>query len=866
MSAPREKSLARSKPLLEETFAALTGCRYFQTMSPDVLRDVLKGGTLLSVPAGTVLIRKGELDEDFYILLDGALEVLADGKLILQLSNPGDIIGELAVISSSPRSADVRTASPSRLVRISSSVMKSNPPDPQRTQQLLTAFSHIMAAKLTETSRRASLYEGAVLEAQEMASSQDRLESEIRDKLQEIALYSKVVESSHDAVVITDTGGEIQRFNPAAARMFAPLKPRRRPKGIGVLDLVKGFDLGDYSTKAADQGWNGEWARGVDEELYVLQVTVTPIFAADRKTRLGRAYHFRDVSLQKAQERAITLKNEEIQKALLELEATYTELQRSDRLKMESLTVISNELAAPIRKIANHASKLTEMLEPAADGQVMAHLGAVHDLAGFLRAISDNINYLIDLQLDFQTGNEEFFDLGALAREVVAALQAKAGRRHVTFEVSMPGAPLRMSGVAEQFKIILNLILEQVTRVAQDRTPVRVKGSVLERSQQVGLEISYQGPSLVGLRPVDDRQGPLGLLIGLPLSRKVISQHQGSLQFLEHQERSLISILLPRTQREGEDRPNRVMIFDETEMDRLIVRGVIEHLWTGSVLLETSDPFELLDNYEEFKPDLVVVDPLVSEPGWNNHRVVAALIQERRHACPVLALSTLYEDFAERTLAAERGVSDFLAKPYSIFDLRFKVRTLLQTHRKEESLHKNMDQVQRQAFTDGLTKLANRKHFDGFLETQIEYSRQTHKPCSLILFDIDNFKHYNDTNGHQKGDAVLQIVGQLLARSVRASDLAARYGGEEFVVVLPETRKDMAVVIAEKIRRAFLETDFPHGETQPLGFVSASFGVATFTEDGTSPEALIKAADDCLYVAKEQGRNVVIRSPQPPKA
>jgi diguanylate cyclase (GGDEF)-like protein len=355
-------------------------------------------------------------------------------------------------------------------------------------------------------------------------------------------------------------------------------------------------------------------------------------------------------------------------------------------------------------------------------------------------------------------------------------------------------------------------------------------------------------------------QNRMSLLIGLPLARKVISQYQGSLQFLKDGEVTRIWVLLPRTQKEGDQRPNRIMIVDEREIDRLIIRGVIEHQWPGSVILETEDPFELLENYDDFRPDLVIVDPDISEPGWTNHRVIASLVQDRRHACPVLAVSALYQDFAERTIAIERGVSDFLAKPYSIFDLQFKVNTLIQSHRKEESLHQNMDLAQRQAFTDGLTKLANRKHFDGFLETQINYSRQTKKPCSLIMIDVDNFKHYNDTNGHQLGDEVLKGIARILQGSVRASDLPARYGGEEFAIVLPETKKEMAVVIAEKVRRTVAEHEFPNGGKQPLGFVSASFGVSTFGEDAEDAESLIKAADDCLYLAKERGRNIVVRA------
>ena len=860
MKAVVEKPLARNKALLEETLGVLLQCRYFQNMSADLLREVLRKGTHLAVPAETTLIRESDLNDDLFFLLAGSLKVVSAQKLVLRYTDPGDVVGELAVLSDQPRSADVIAEVQSQLVRISSTLVKTALSDPERAVQFLTMFAHIMAAKLRETTRRARLYEDSVLEAQEMASSQTRLESEIAERLKEVLLYSKVVESSSEAMVITGPDGTVERFNPAAEKLFPSLSRKRGKTRLKLEDLVQPFSRPGFPAEGLAKPWRGEWVREREgEDPLVLQVTVTPI-AGQEEAVLDVAYQIHDITLQKAQERAIARQNEEIHRTLSDLEATYQELQRSDRLKTETLAVISAELSAPIRKVINHAAKLSQSIGELSRDQAAQELTAIQEQGEYLKVVAENIGNLIELQADFQgTGSQTLVvqDLFAQLRE---DLGFWAGRKHVTIETRVPEDPLTLVANAEQIKVALNLLVEQALMVTQPRTALVIGAELIPGSNQVHLDVKYQGPGLHQLSPNQGGQGRMGLLIGLPLARKVISQHQGSLQFLSDGETARISVLLPRTQKEGEERPNRVMIFDAEDMDRLIVRGVIEHLWNDAVLLLSHDPFEFLDGYEDFKPDLVILDPEIYQPGWGNHRLVAALVQNRRHLCPIFALSGLYNDFAERTIAVERGVTDFLAKPYSIFDLRFKVKSLLQAQRKEETLHQTMDLAQRQAFTDGLTRLANRKHLDGFLETQINYSRQTRKPCSLIMIDIDNFKHYNDANGHQLGDEVLKGVARILAKSVRSSDLAARYGGEEFCLVLPETRKDMAAVIAEKVRRAIQETAFPRADKQPLGFVSASFGVATLDEDANSPETLIKAADECLYRAKEQGRNRVVKA------
>ena len=852
--------LAAHSDLTDEIVDVLIQCRYFKTMTAETLRLVLKSGEYLEVSPDISLIHEGALDDDMFFLLEGSLAVKSGEKVIIRFNTPGDVVGEFAVVSDQPRSADVVTETQARLVRVSTSFLRRWSANPKLVIEFYTIFSHIMYAKLGETSARAKLYEDSVLEVQEFATATTKLESTIQDKLKEIKLYSNVIESSSAAVLITDTDGEIIHHNPAATKMLKDFAIDFNGGGGKIMKLVKDFDLSEYPKHEFGTPWQGEWSKTSerDEEDIVLLVTVTPITAADQSL-VNVAFQMTDISLEKAQEKILDLKNEEIRNALVSLEETYQEMQRTDLLKTETLTAISSELIAPIRKILTHSGKLNQTYKDIPQKELKIELDAIYEQGEFLKLITENIGYLIELQNDLTKLGREPVDLKEILAESMDSMAGYAKQRAIKFKVKLPEEPMTLNGDVAQFRRIFSLIIEQALLVGKKKTALNIEAEFQSKSDQLVIEFSYQGPTLKNLNPLDEQlKGRMGLLIGIPLARKVISQYQGSIQFMGDKKHGIIRVVLPRLQRGGEERPNRVVIMDSLDMDRMITKGVIDHLWPEAVILSTDNPYEFLDNYEDFKPDLIIIDPDIIESGWNNHRVLAALLQNRRHTCPILAVSGLYKDFAERTIAVERGVNDFLEKPFSIFDLRFKVKSLLQSHRKEESLHKNVDQAQRLAYTDALTRLANRKHFDEFLETQLEYSRQTGKPCSLIMLDVDNFKHYNDTNGHQFGDEVLRGIGRILAVSVRSSDLAARYGGEEFVVVLPETRKEMALVVAEKVRRAIEEEKFPNGEKQPLGCVSASLGVSTFDEDANSVEELIKAADDTLYLAKEQGRNRVL--------
>lgn len=160
------------------------------------------------------------------------------------------------------------------------------------------------------------------------------------------------------------------------------------------------------------------------------------------------------------------------------------------------------------------------------------------------------------------------------------------------------------------------------------------------------------------------------------------------------------------------------------------------------------------------------------------------------------------------------------------------------------------------ATVDGLTDLYNHRYFQETLKQQIETARRYGNSVSLIIVDIDFFKKFNDTYGHQAGDAVLKQVAQVLKKNVRTSDVVCRYGGEEMSIILPNTNNQEARINAERICKAVAEKPFKLNATDESN-VTISLGVATFPENGSEPKELIETADRGLYRAKENGRNQV---------
>ena len=292
-----------------------------------------------------------------------------------------------------------------------------------------------------------------------------------------------------------------------------------------------------------------------------------------------------------------------------------------------------------------------------------------------------------------------------------------------------------------------------------------------------------------------------------------------------------------------------ILVVDDSEMIHVLIGASL--LSEGVEVLHAYDARSAKVLTREQKPDLLLLD--LQLPDQNG----LAFLQELKddvelNAIPVIFL-TGTNDVPVKVQAFNAGAIDYITKPFDNTELRARVNSALRTKRYQ-------DLLATRAQLDGLTGLWNRTHFDQRLADEVAVSQRHKRPVSLIMLDIDHFKRINDAYGHPFGDLVLRRIANLLAGCLRQTEIACRYGGEEFGIILRETDHTGAMIAAERIRSTIeaLELRFNTLTVR----VTASLGVSSneHLEADFSPNQLLLAADECLYLAKQQGRNRVIGS------
>ncbi len=296
----------------------------------------------------------------------------------------------------------------------------------------------------------------------------------------------------------------------------------------------------------------------------------------------------------------------------------------------------------------------------------------------------------------------------------------------------------------------------------------------------------------------------------------------------------------------------RILFVDDNERQaaRICAELAVEH----RPVAETDPAKALLT--ARGPVDLVIVNAV--SRAFDGLRFAAQLrSDEHTRNLPILAIVDLDERH-KAVKALEIGVNDILARPIDPGELAARVRTQIRRKRYTDYLRSNLDHSLELAVTDQLTGLHNRRYMVGQLDALMRRSTAGGEPVSVLVIDIDHFKRVNDSFGHDVGDEVLREFAVRLASNVRAIDLPVRHGGEEFVVVMPDTDLEAARRIAERIRLHVAGSPFRVMGGEELLTVTISIGAATSCGAGDTSNALLKRADEAVYIAKSQGRNRVI--------
>jgi diguanylate cyclase (GGDEF)-like protein len=305
----------------------------------------------------------------------------------------------------------------------------------------------------------------------------------------------------------------------------------------------------------------------------------------------------------------------------------------------------------------------------------------------------------------------------------------------------------------------------------------------------------------------------------------------------------------------------RILIVDDHEDNVELLKARLESWGYGTVT--ATDGEEALQKVEQDPPDLILLDVMMPKiDGIEVARRVKA--NDQLPFIPII-MQTALDATENKVEGLEAGADDYITKPIDFAELRARLTSMLRIKRLQEELEERERQLleanerlRHMSQTDGLTGLDNRRNLEERIEEMFEHAKRLNEPFACVMCDLDRFKSVNDTYGHQAGDAVLKQFAKILRAEVREIDRAGRFGGEEFLLLLPGTVLDAAVTFAERVRKQIESHTFTFDQTSIQR--TASIGVSAWPHPKIRDcDGLVKAADDALYVAKETGRNKVVR-------
>ncbi len=572
------------------------------------------------------------------------------------------------------------------------------------------------------------------------------------------------------------------------------------------------------------------------------------------------------------------------------LEEELSERTRLDRLKDEFLANTAHELRTPLNGIIGLADSLGAGAAGLPNEQALANLEMI---SGSARRLNNLVSDILDMSR-LRKGDVKLniapTNLRVLSDRVLAVCSALIFDRKLTLVNAVPSDFPAVNADKDRLQQILYNLIGNAIKFT-DKGSITISATADNRRAEIavidtGIGIPADRLDKIFLPSVQTSASGSGGHaepgLGLAITRRLCELHGGGLRAISTPgSGSIFVFTIPISSQEGAEPRDRTTVLPAGIYTRSSIPIPSPHPEAPRILAVDDDPVSLqvllndlglegmsvttaangadaLTLVETSRPfDLVLLDVVM--PGMTGFEVCRQL---RRHyntaELPVVML-TAKSRLADLTEGFASGANDYLDKPFTREELLAQVAAQIKVRKYHELAQEN-SRLRRELIIDTLTGLTNRRGFDEFFDDEWRRALRSNYQISIMMIDIDFFKQYNDTYGHLKGDdSLVQVANILKTIARRPGDVVARFGGEEFVVLLPMTNAQSAVQIAEKTCRHVESLGIPHKESDISSYITISIGVVTaLPRQDMALVELIKAADQALYQAKNDGRNRVV--------
>jgi len=564
----------------------------------------------------------------------------------------------------------------------------------------------------------------------------------------------------------------------------------------------------------------------------------------------------------------LALLQDDLDRKKVLLNQANSELVSAIQSRADFIERMGREIKVPLNTIIGLADILGRSSSEPLSKKQLEHVGRISERAFDIIGVVNDFTQFSSLDSDIKLNLEEI-DLSHLCRRCIESLEPMARSKRVTIVQETPNTVIRADH--DRFRFVLHDLIHNAVKFNRDGGTVTVSavafeeqregepgqpcGSVEIKVRDTGLGISQTDISRL-FKPfsqLPDEHGmkPRGSGLSLYLVRKFVEMHGGRITVdSKRGYGSTFTINLPCSVaglgRKQEPVLRKVLVVeDDPAQMNLVMRCLATEPFE---LHGAENGIEALKMVLELKPDLILMDVVM--PKLDGISVCKTLKQDERYKTirhvPIVIMTSM-DDPRYRIEGAKAGADEFLNKPLDISLMKERLRSLLMGKERFDRMVESYRTKEREASTDSLTGLYNRRSMEMMLPELFMDSTSNDIGLSLLMMDLDLFKTYNDTHGHQAGDELLRKAAAVFKHEVREVDVVARYGGEEFIVILPGTPRDLAMSVAERIR----------GSVSENTECTLSIGVACFPVDSGTPYGLIECADKALYAAKRAGRNRV---------